>query len=129
MSDIIQSIQATIDLAKRIKEISGKIKDADFRNMVADLSIELANMKQRVAELLDENGRLRAELQLAKQHSSREEGLAIRNGLYFDAVGDGPFCPYCYDSGKQISRLTKQKDYWVEFGDYVCPACKNYFNA
>ena len=128
MTDILKSIQAAIDLAKKIKEISEKTKDAEFKNMVADLSLELANAKQRVAQLLDENGKLKAELQLARHHSSRAEGLTIRNGLYFSASGEGPFCPHCYDSKGQVSRLVKQRENWVEFGDHMCPACKNYFN-
>ncbi len=128
VTDALKMIQGAIDLVRKIKEISEKTKDAELKNAVADLSLQLADAKIRLVDVLDENARLKARLQLIESHSSRAEGLAIRNGLYYNESGDGPFCPHCYEAQQQVIRLTKQKPPWNDFGDYECPACKNSFN-
>ncbi len=128
VTDVLKIVQGAIDLVRKIKEISEKTKDAELKNAVADLSLQLADAKMRLVDVLDENSRLKTRLQLIESHAARAEGLLVKGGLYFDASGDGPFCPHCYDSKRQVSRLTKQKDCWVVYGDYECPACRQCFN-
>lgn len=60
--DIITTISTSITLAKRLRDISKNIEDAEFRNLLADLSSELADLKleaaslkERIAELQEEN--------------------------------------------------------------------------
>jgi len=128
VSDFYKSIQAAIELARRLKQLSEKLRDVELKNMAADLSLQLADVKVRLAEVLDENGRLKARLLLFESHSSRAEALVIRGGLYFSNSGDGPFCTHCYDTKQKVIRLTKEKAPFNQFGDYKCPSCKEYFN-
>jgi len=133
MADILTTMQGAIELVETLKQISAKVKDEEIRRMVADLvtelDLQLVGAKHHLAELLGENSRLKTELQLLKSHFSREEGLLVRNGLYFSASGDGPFCPHCHDAKRQVIRLTKQMSPWKEdYGEYACPACKECFN-
>ena len=60
---MITSVSTAIAIAKRLKEISENIKDAEFKNLLADLSLELADMKLRLAGVVEENVKLRSKIQ------------------------------------------------------------------
>lgn len=62
MQEVIDAVSNAISLTKRLREISENIKEAEFRNIVADLSIELAEAKMKVADLISENVDLRKQL-------------------------------------------------------------------
>ena len=62
MGDLITSVSTAIAIAKRLKEISENIKDAEFKNLLADLSLELADMKLRLAGVVEENVKLRSKI-------------------------------------------------------------------
>jgi DNA repair exonuclease SbcCD ATPase subunit len=56
----LSSISRAITTAKKLREISDKIKNADLRNLVADLTLELAEMKTQLADVTEENRKLKA---------------------------------------------------------------------
>jgi ribosomal protein L37E len=62
MADLVSTVSTALTIVSRLKEISDKVRDAEFRNLVADLSIELAEVKLKVAGLLEENAKLRQQL-------------------------------------------------------------------
>lgn len=62
MADIISSVSTAITLATRLRDISKHIEDAEFKNIVADLSLELADAKMKMAELISENAVLKEKL-------------------------------------------------------------------
>jgi len=62
MTDIVASISSAISLASRLKAISANIKDAEFANLLADLSLEQANAKAALAGLIDENTQLKQQI-------------------------------------------------------------------
>jgi hypothetical protein len=51
VSDVIGSVTTAISLAKRLRDISENIKVAEFKNVLADLSLELANVKLKLADV------------------------------------------------------------------------------
>ena len=55
MTDIISTISSAISIASRLKTISDNIKDAEFKNLLADLSLELADVKLKLANIIEEN--------------------------------------------------------------------------
>ena len=59
MADVISSVSTAITLAKRLREIGKNIEDAEFKNLLADLSLELADTKMKMAELITENANLK----------------------------------------------------------------------
>ncbi len=129
MDDIISSISTAISLAKRLNEISKTIQDAEFKNLLADLSLELADVKLRLADVIDENANLKKELHLLKSQTEAGSNLMIKDGMYYNQSGDGPFCTGCYDIKRQVVRLIKQKDPFTEFGEYKCPGCDEFYNS
>ncbi len=62
MGDIIATVSTAITLATRLREISKNIEDAEFMNVLADLSLELADAKLKVAGLVAENAALKEKL-------------------------------------------------------------------
>ena len=129
MPDIISSVSTAITLAKKLKEISINIKNAEFKNLLADLSIELADVKMRLAEVMGENASLKNEIQYIKSQANAGSNLKVKDGMYYDQSGDGPFCTGCYDAKNKVIRLVKQKDPFTEFGEYKCPSCNEFYNS
>lgn len=62
MTDIISTVSTALSIASRLKEVSDKVRDAEIRNLLADLSIELAEVKLKAAGLIEENAKLRQQL-------------------------------------------------------------------
>jgi hypothetical protein len=128
MGDIISSISTAITIAKRLNEISNNIKDAEFKNLLADLSLELAGPKLRLSEIVIENSELKEELSKLKHSKELGEELEFRDGLYYTKEGDGPFCPGCYDSAGKKIRITEQTAQFRVLGRYKCPTCDEFFS-
>lgn len=63
MADIIGSLSAALSIASRLKTISDRVRDAEFRNLLADLNIELAEAKMKMVDLVEENARLKQRIQ------------------------------------------------------------------
>ena len=51
--DIISSISSAIATGLRLKEVGDKVKNADFRNLLADLNLKLAEIKTQLAEVIE----------------------------------------------------------------------------
>lgn len=62
MTEYLSSVTTAITLASRLREIGKNIEDAEFKNLLADLSIELADAKLKIADLISENAKLKVEL-------------------------------------------------------------------
>ncbi|AEX22256.1 hypothetical protein [Vibrio sp. EJY3] len=62
MTDILSSISTALSLTSRLREISKSIEDAEFKNLLADLSLELADAKLKIADLTSENAELREQI-------------------------------------------------------------------
>lgn len=107
MQEILDAFSNAISLTKRLREIGNNIKEAEFRNIVADLSIELAEAKMKVADLVSENADLKKKL------SEKDT-----------AAGDA--CPKC----KKYTYVVIKSVPDNQFGDlgalrrtYQCPEC------
>ena len=107
MADVISTLSTAITLASRLREISKNIEDAEFKNLLADLSLELAETKMQLAELIEENTNLKRNLS------------ALENF-------EGEPCPKCHKHGWELIESKPDK----LFGDlggmrrlYKCPHC------
>jgi DNA repair exonuclease SbcCD ATPase subunit len=107
MSDLISTVSTAISLTKRLREINENIKNAEFTNILADLSLELAEVKLKMASLIEEKGEL--------QKKIRE----------LESIEGDP-CPKCKKNGWQLEKSVKDS----VFGDlggirrtYVCSYC------
>jgi len=123
MSDLISTAGAAIQLVTRLREINKNIANAEFSNALAELSLELANLKVQVAGLVEENDQLRRQLSQKKDSPS----VVFKEFAYYTSAGDGPFCPGCYDMQEKLVRLSKAAPGFEAFGSHNCPACKECF--
>ena len=54
--DILATLNHSISLVSRLREISKNLSEAEFKNLLADLSSELADAKIKIAELGNDAG-------------------------------------------------------------------------
>ncbi|CUK22723.1 Uncharacterised protein [Achromobacter sp. 2789STDY5608615] len=101
--DIISIIGTSIGLAQRLREISKNVADAEFKNLLADLSSELAHAKLEAASLKEKLAALQEENALLKQtvSPSAEKPSGRKWGCYQFEGESGLFCPGCWDSKRK----------------------------
>ncbi|MBY8203791.1 hypothetical protein KW514_22035 [Vibrio fluvialis] len=130
MSDVLSSISNAIELVHRLRSISKNISDAEFSNIVADLNMELADTKLSLAEVIDQNAKLKMELNELKNATGENlSSLIYKEFAYFDQNGDGPFCSACYESGNKKIRLSQVKGHLASFGNWKCPSCTQRYHG
>lgn len=107
--DIISTIGSSISLAQRLREISKNIADAEFKNILADLSGELADIKLEAVSLKEQVAALKEENLLLKRTSTPtdEKPSGRRYGCYRFEGESGFFCPGCWDSKRKKSSTTR----------------------
>ena len=118
MSEILNSMSAALEMVSKLRDLNKRIESADFSNALADLSLELAEMKIRLAGLIEENDELKRKL--LERNSQK---LEFKEFAYFSQEADGPFCPGCYDSSRKVIRLAKESSAFQVFGSHSCPVC------
>ena len=120
MVDVIAAVTGAIGLTKQLLELTTVAKDAKAKLVIADLQIQLAELKTKLAELIDENAQLKQEI---KKATSIVAEVTLKDGLYYKADGDGPFCTACYDSKKQLIRVTELASVFQQIGRWRCNVC------
>jgi hypothetical protein len=123
--DALSSLQHAIEIAGKLRALSKKVEDADFKMLLADLSSELAdakleaaNLKGEIARLADENRELAAKLK--HRELSKPE---MDQGAYTFAGEKGHFCTACFDVRRERVRLTRLSPPFDTFGRWECPSC------
>jgi ribosomal protein L37E len=107
MVEIISSISNAISLVSRLKKISENVRDAELKNLLADLSLELAEAKMKMASLIGENVDL--------QNRIRE----------LESVEGDP-CPRCRKRGWHIEKSEPDENFGEMGGirrTYQCSLC------
>ena len=103
----ITAITNAIGLLTRLKKISENIRDAELKNLLADLSLELAEVKIRMAGLMEEN-------------------LELKNKIKELESVEGDPCPKCRKRGWQIEK-SEPDEVFGELGGirrtYKCSLC------
>jgi regulator of replication initiation timing len=56
------TISHTLSIIDRLNQVNAKIKDAEFSNLLADLSLEIADLKNKLVGAMEENSKLKAEI-------------------------------------------------------------------
>ena len=79
----ITAITNAIGLLTRLKQASENIRNAEFKSLLADLSLELAEVKMKMAGLMNEN-------------------LDLQNRIKELESVEGDPCPKCHKRGWQI---------------------------
>ena len=118
--DIISTVSNSIALAQRLREISRNIADAEFKNLLADLSSELADVKLEAASLKEKLAALQEENRLLRQIASSvdEKPIGTKWGCYLFQGSEGLYCTACWDSKRRKSLTNRQSTRFRS-----CPVC------
>ena len=123
--DVIAAINNSISIVSRLREISKNASEAEFRNLLADLSNELADAKIQIASLKEQIAALVEDNHALKNAKiEKKDKPAIQWGCYKFEGDERLYCTACYDT-KGHKNLTTRLD-----SEYrKCPVCKAIFGA
>jgi hypothetical protein len=126
MVDVVASVQTAIEIVGKLRSLSKKIEDAEFKMLLADLSGELADTKLEVAELktqlakaIEENKEL---AEIVKQRATTKP-ILFDSAYKFEGE-EGLFCTACFDTQGKKVRVTPLTGPFKTFGKWTCPSCK-----
>ena len=119
--DIISSLGNTIKLVRRLREVSKNVAEAEFKNLLADLTSELADIKLEAAELKITISKLQEENRLLKATTpdKEEKPIGVKWGCYRFKDDSGLYCTGCWDSQRKKIRTNR-----VNSISRSCPVCK-----
>ena len=119
--DIISSLSNSITVVRRLREISKNVAEAEFKNLLADLSSELADvkieaaaLKEMVATLKEENRVLRTTVP-----DKEDKPIGTKGGCYQFRGDDGLYCTGCWDSHRKKIRTNRLSTMFRQ-----CPVCE-----
>ena len=118
--EAIPAIDNALSLVKRLREVGKKIEEAEFRNVLANLYIELSDAKTEIATLRLQVQELREEKAVLEARlSDAGEKPKLKWGCY--QFGDDPnlYCPACYDTQGKKHLATRKS-----IRERVCSVCK-----
>jgi hypothetical protein len=119
--DIISTINNSITIVSRLREISKNLSEAEFRNLLADLSSELADAKLQIATLKEQLAKLSEEncALKAMRPEEKKKPSGLQRGCYRFKNDEGLYCTACYDSKGKKSLTTRLNTKFRQ-----CPVCK-----
>ena len=118
--DVLATLTHSISLVGRLREISKNLSEAEFKNLLADLSSELADAKIHIAELKTQLAALAEESRSLKVAASENKQKPSQKwGCYQFEGEQGLFCTACYDS-RGAKSLTNR----LSSTRRSCPVCK-----
>lgn len=107
-----------IDNALKIANIVSEVDNAALKKDILDLLEECHKLQE-------ENIALKKDILELKEALELKESLTFRDNMYWKKSGEGPYCPSCYDSKKEIHNLT----FNTTKIEYTCPTCKNKYST
>jgi regulator of replication initiation timing len=125
-------ISGAIGAVKQLLALKGIKDNAEAMLAISTLQVQLAEVQDRLANMLNENRELRGEVdrlkgELADAKNPKVE-VEFKEGVYYKPNGDGPYCPTCYDTKKQMVRVGEAPSFVQDdYGRWHCGACDNYF--
>ena len=120
MLEAISAIDNALSLVRRLREVGKKIEEAELRNVLADLSIELSEAKTVIATLQLEMLQLRQKnSELEERLSDQREKPSVKWGCYVFDDDPNLYCPACYDT-RGRKHLTTRKS----TRERVCSVCR-----
>jgi len=132
--EIISTIGNSISLFSRLKDISKNINEAEFKNLLADISNSLADAKLEAVNIKEELVKEKArnqllELEIKKLKSSENSMLLV--GDIYVKDGEGQYCTTCWDSNEKAIRIQEEiPDFQIITGHkYICPICSSKYKG
>ena len=118
MADVVLAVQNAIGIVGKLRELSQKIHDVEFRTLVADLAGELADAKMELAEIKTQLALLKEENQKLKSSLAQRssERPVLKESCYEFAGEEGLYCTGCFDTKGQKVRVSLGPPDFAMFG-------------
>ena len=105
MANPVQSLNRAITLATRLRGASEKNKaTAEFKGMIDDMLLELAEVQLKLEELFSEN-------------------LSLKSQAHAKAHPRGELCPRCGEFGWKVTNTRPHGQQGAIAQTYSCPKC------
>ena len=120
--EALNTISNAITLAKQLREISKNIEEAEFKNVLADLMIQLANVKiesadakERIADLMAKNGEPEEDLErVATAETDPPTGIKWGCYVWDGVLGQTETETSCYSRGWRSDVSCMQGRTWPD---------------
>ena len=129
MVDIISALQTSIDIVGKLRALSKKVEEAEFKMLLADLSSELGDAKLEAANLkIDLATEREKNAALSGKLAERQSGNPIMSDSCYGFEGEeGLFCTSCFDVNSRRVRVKALTGAFKAFGKWECPSCKAHY--
>jgi predicted RNA-binding Zn-ribbon protein involved in translation (DUF1610 family) len=104
MSDLLPGISRAVALATRLRVLSERGRDPEFKQLVADLLLELAEVQLKLDDLMGENASLKGQLQTQSNPK-------------------GERCPRCFEFGWRVTSSRPHGQTGGMVQTYSCAKC------
>jgi len=105
MNDLTTSLTQALAIATRLRTVSEKMKEGEFKRLCDALLLELAEVQMKLGDVLTENATLKAQLQAG------DDSEVI-------------CCPRCFERGWHLVETRPHKTPGVVVQVWACPKCK-----
>ena len=105
--ELVSTVSTAIELVKKARDLTSTLRHAELKNIIGDLSLQLADVKIGMADLVEENHRLKKELE------------SLRNA-------DGDPCPKCRLKTFRVESSRPDSAFGVVGGirrELLCSSC------
>ena len=131
MAGLVSSLTTAFDLCKRVREIAGKLSNAELKNTVGDLTLSLAELKIELAALQEENLKLKQQIRQGSEMTVLRSQLKLKDGAYHfqEVPADrpvGPYCTRCFDVDQKLVLLSELPSTFQAIARYRCNNCKGH---
>ncbi len=99
----------------------------ESRKILEELNREINTIEIQAGELLQENENQKKEILSLRAQLRGDNGLNLKDNVYYTPDGDGPFCPNCYNQRKKLIRIRR-----VDTGsapEHACRLCGSKFTG
>jgi hypothetical protein len=130
--DVVTLIQQALEASTKLRELSKKVGDADFKMVLAELHSALADAK---LESVDIKMQLAAaqeqilELQQQLHRKEHDKPQVTAEDTYTFEGETGHFCTACWDVHQRKVRLSVMPVDFQFAGKWRCPSCRSNYGG
>jgi len=127
ISAALSSIKSATDIAKVLKNADTSLEKAEMKLQIAELMEALAESKINISEVQQVIIEKDEKIKELREKLTMKENLIFEEPLYYLEKEDerkGPFCQKCYDGKGNLVHLI-EGDYYS--GSYHCKVCNEVY--
>lgn len=118
----IMALNVVLDKVKRLRELSEQLKNVEVNTILSELQLAAADVKLELANERDRNAQLQDEIRRLREQLDMVNAVEFKNNFVYRTVGDppeGPYCPRCYAKNQKLVRLIE-----IQNRAYGCAVCQ-----